>query len=160
MPFHVWATGPEFLPLLEALLAQLIGTECRTVSDCWWIKDILETISSKLQFRHWKQEQIWRVQIRWVRRVGHHSHLFSSQTLQLLLPIGEWLRHRHHGEWPNVQVLLCKSLACSTGIQICQQSPKPQWRREEEELINYMYYNHSWWFSAAISHLCLCVMKC
>jgi hypothetical protein len=28
VPFEVSATGPEFLPLLEALLAQLFGTEC------------------------------------------------------------------------------------------------------------------------------------
>jgi len=45
VPFQVSATSPQFLPLLEALLAQVFGTKCRTVSYCW-IKDILETIPS------------------------------------------------------------------------------------------------------------------
>jgi hypothetical protein len=58
----------------------LFGIACRTFSDCSWISVISWKLRPlKLRFPSWKQEGIARGQIRRLRRMVDHSHVFSGQ---------------------------------------------------------------------------------
>jgi hypothetical protein len=74
-PFQVYATGPAFLPLLELTFWNHVDDQHLFLTFI----DILETTSFWLQFHSQKQEEMARGQIRQVRRVGDHRHVFSGQ---------------------------------------------------------------------------------